>query len=142
MEIEINYLAVLLAGLSTMLVGFVWYTPKVFGNTWMALTKVKMDRKMSQKDTAVLYGGALLTSLITAFVLAHVAFLAHHFYGGSFLSHALSTGFWLWLGFTATGLYSHDSFEGRSPKLTALNAAHELAAIMVMALIIGLIGTY
>ena len=32
---EINYWAVILATLSSMLVGSVWYTPKVFGNYWM-----------------------------------------------------------------------------------------------------------
>ena len=32
---EINYWAVIFATLSSMLVGSVWYTPKVFGNYWM-----------------------------------------------------------------------------------------------------------
>ena len=32
---EINYIAVVLATLSSMLVGSIWYTPKVFGTYWM-----------------------------------------------------------------------------------------------------------
>ena len=31
MELAINYWAVILATLSTMIVGSIWYTPKVFG---------------------------------------------------------------------------------------------------------------
>ena len=32
---EINFLAVLVAALSSFVVGFVWYNPKVFGTIWM-----------------------------------------------------------------------------------------------------------
>ena len=37
---EINIWAVLVATLSTMVVGSIWYTPKVFGNYWMRTAKV------------------------------------------------------------------------------------------------------
>ena len=37
---DINYIAVILATLSSMLVGTVWYTPKVFGNYWMKAANV------------------------------------------------------------------------------------------------------
>lgn len=37
---EINVWAVLVATLSTMIVGSIWYTPKVFGNYWMRVAKV------------------------------------------------------------------------------------------------------
>lgn len=30
-----NPLAILVAGVSALVVGFVWYNPKVFGNAWM-----------------------------------------------------------------------------------------------------------
>ena len=32
---EINFLAILTASVSALVVGFVWYNPKVFGNAWM-----------------------------------------------------------------------------------------------------------
>jgi len=32
---EINFIALLLAGLVTLVVGFIWYNPKVFGTIWM-----------------------------------------------------------------------------------------------------------
>ena len=41
---EINIWAVLLATLSSMVVGSVWYTPKVFGNYWMRVAKVTPER--------------------------------------------------------------------------------------------------
>jgi hypothetical protein len=139
MSVEINYLAVLLAALSSMVVGSLWYMPATFGNTWQRLSKVKMvDRsKMAPGQMIWIYGSVFVASLVTAYVLAHVTFLANKFFGNSFMSDALQTAFWLWLGFTAARLYVHDTFEMRRKKLTLLNAAHELVTVLVMALIIG-----
>jgi Protein of unknown function (DUF1761) len=140
MEVEINYWAVVLAGLSTMVVGSIWYTPAVLGNMWMKLAHVKSDKKMSGTQQGIIYGLAFVGSLVTAYVLAHVTFLSHQFFNNSFLLGALSTGFWLWLGLTATRFMIHDLFEGRPAKLTLINVAHEFVTIMIMTLIIGLFG--
>jgi len=112
--------------------------PATFGTMWMKLTGVKPDRsKMKPGQMAWMYGSVFVASLITAFVLAHVSFLAHKFFNNSFLSDAVATAFWLWLGFTAARVYVHDVFENRSFKLTVLNSTHELVTVIVMALIIG-----
>ena len=37
MDLQINWLAVMLATLSSMVVGSVWYAPPVFGRMWMRL---------------------------------------------------------------------------------------------------------
>ena len=140
MEVDVNYLAVLLAGVSSMVVGAIWYSRSVFGEVWMKLAKVKMNGKMTTMDNVRLFGLAFLASLVMAYVLAHVTFLSNDFFGGSFLSSALTTAFWLWLGFTAVRFLTHDLFEGRPMKLTLLSAGNELATVMVMALVIGLMG--
>lgn len=139
MSVDVNWLAILLAAVSSMVVGSIWYMPGVFGNEWMKLTKSKMGKGASPAKMAWMYGSVFIASLVTAYILAHVTFLANRFFGNSFLSDALQTGFWLWLGFTAARLYVHDTFEERRKKLTVINAMHELVTVMVMALIIGLI---
>ncbi len=140
MEVEINYWAVLLAGLSSMVVGAVWYLPSLFGKEWMKLTGVKADKTMSGAESTRLYGLTLLASLLTAYILAHVAFLSHHFFNNGFLQDTVTTAFWLWLGFSAARFLVHDLFEGRGMKLTAINAGHELLTVLVMAFIIGMMG--
>lgn len=30
-----NFVAIIVAALVPMIIGFIWYHPKVFGNTWM-----------------------------------------------------------------------------------------------------------
>jgi hypothetical protein len=141
MNVDVNWLAVVLAGLSSMVVGSLWYMPATFGSAWMKMTGVKPDkiRGATPQAMAWMYGSVFVASLVTAYILAHVSFLSNQFFGNSFLMDSLSTAFWVWLGFTAVRLYTHDTFEGRRKKLTLLNAAHELVTFLVMALIIGLL---
>lgn len=140
MNVEVNYLAVLLAGASTMIVGAIWYSKAVFGKTWADLAHVDLDRKMRSGELGWIMASTFMASLITAYVLAHVAFLSNQFFGNSFMQDTLTTAFWLWLGFTAVRLYVHDAFETRRKKLTVLASGHELLTVMVMALIIGGLG--
>ena len=135
---EINIWAVLLATLSSMVVGSVWYTPKVFGNYWMRVAKVTPsgDAKDAVKPILI----TLVVSFVSALVLAGSAAISQHFYGGNFLVNTLVTAMSLWAGFTAARFITHDAFEGRPAGLTALNCAHELVTLTVMALIIGLFG--
>jgi Protein of unknown function (DUF1761) len=132
---EINYWAVLLATVSTMVVGSIWYTPKVFGTRWAKLANVDMDRPGASAVVPILV--TLVVSFVSAWVLAGAVDISWHFYGGSFLWSSIATGVILWAGFTAARFITHDAFEGRPTSLTVLNIAHELVTVVVMALIIG-----
>ncbi|MET1155703.1 DUF1761 family protein [Arthrobacter sp.] len=135
---EINIWAVLLATLSSMVVGSVWYTPKVFGNYWMRVAKVTPSGNAKDAVKPILV--TLVVSFVSAWVLAGSAAISQHFYGGNFLANTLVTALILWAGFTAARFITHDAFEGRPAGLTVLNCAHELVTLTVMALIIGLVG--
>jgi hypothetical protein len=130
---EINVLAVIIAALSTMVVGTVWYTPKVFGNYWMRTARVNPSGEAKDAVKPIL-------SFISAWVLAGSAAIAQEFYGGNFLVNTLITAIILWAGFTASRFVTHDAFEGRPAGLTVLNVAHELVTFLVMGLVIGLFG--
>ncbi len=140
MGIEVNVWGVLLATVSSMVVGSLWYMPAAFGKQWMKLTGVNMEKmRKSQQPAAMawVYGSVFMASLVMAYVLAATAFLATRFTHDSYLQDTLMLALWLWLGFTAGRLYVHDTFEGRRKKLTILNSAHELVTVLVMALILG-----
>lgn len=139
MQVEVNWIGVGLAALSSMVVGFIWYAPKVFGDKWarmVGLTKPQMQ-KGAVRATLIMF----ISALITAYILAHVSFLAHDFFRHSFLQDAVTTAFWLWLGFSAMRLIAHDVFEKRPTSLTLLNIGNDFATIMVMGVVIGLAGT-
>jgi hypothetical protein len=132
---EINYWAVLLATLSSMLVGTIWYAKGVFGTRWSKLANVDMDRPGSSAVGPIVV--TVLVSFVTAWVLAGASTIAWHFYGGSYLMAAMFTALILWAGFTAARMITHDAFEGRPSALTTMNIGHELVTIAVMGLIIG-----
>jgi hypothetical protein len=138
MNVEVNYVAVVLAMLSSMVIGSIWYARPVLGNTWIKLAKI--DLKKPGYPMWVPLVGTVIVSLITAYVLAHVAFLSHRFFNNSFLQDAVTTAFWLWLGLTASRVITHDLFEGRPWKLTLITISHEFVTLLVMGLVIGLIG--
>ncbi len=138
MSVEVNYVAVVLAMLSSMVVGSVWYARPVFGNIWIKLARVDMKKQGPPVWMPIVV--TMVVSLITAYVLAHVSFLSNRYFGNSFLQDSLSTAFWLWLGLTAARFVTHDAFEGRPWKLTLLNLGNEFVTIMLMGLIIGLFG--
>lgn len=134
---DINIWAVLLATVSSMVVGMVFYTPKVFGNYWMKLVGHDEESMAKANPVAPIVATVFLSAL-TAWVLAGAGFIAWKFYGGSFLVSVLITALILWAGFTAARFTVHDLFDRRPWQLTVLNAGHELITISLMGLIIGL----
>lgn len=132
---EINYWAVLLAMISTMIVGSIWYTPKVFGTRWAKLANVDMTGSARSAVWPIVT--TVIVSFVTAWVLAGASAIAWHFYEGSFFVAVIVTAILLWAGFTAARFITHDAFEGRPTALTTMNIAHELVTVVVMAVLIG-----
>ncbi len=138
MDVQVNYLAVLLAALSSFVVGMVWYAKPLFGAAWMKM--VGLTDEKQKAGMAMAMGKSLIASLLTAYVLSHVTYISMHFFNVSFMESALNTSFWLWLGISAADIVRMDAFEQRPMKLTAINAGNRLATLMVMGLIIGALG--
>jgi hypothetical protein len=133
---EINYLAVLVAVVASMVIGFGFYHRAVFGRTWMEL--VGHSDETVQGGSPLVYPVVVVASFLTAWVLAGTTYLAFMFYSGSFLVSALVTGWILWLSFTVARMLVHDIFDTRSLKITGLTALNEFITITAMALIIGI----
>jgi hypothetical protein len=138
MQVEVNYLAVLLAAMSSMVVGSIWYAQGVLGKTWKDLTHLS-DKEIKASSTLAMTG-AFVAALFTAFILAHVTFLSWRVIGDSFLMSAIQTAFWLWLGFAMPVVVTHGLFEHRRKKLILLTVAYELVMLIVMGVIIGGVG--
>jgi hypothetical protein len=134
----VNWLAVALATISSMIVGAIWYARPVFGRRWMRLTGI--TEQDASRGAAVPLIVTFVMSFLTALVLAGTATIVQAYYSGDFLLDTLVTAVVLWIGFTAARLITHDLFDRRPSSLTVLNLAHELVTIVVMALIMGAFG--
>ena len=78
--VPINYLAVLVAAVSNMIIGFLWYGP-VFGKQWIALMgmppeKVAEAKAKGMKGMWKSYALAFVGSFVMAYVLAHALVFA------------------------------------------------------------------
>ena len=134
---HLNFLAVLAAAISTMLVGFLWYSPLLFAKPWMKEMGYDPNDKAKaeemKKSAAPAYAGSLLASLISSFVLA---LFLHWMRAGNAHVGAI-TGFHVWLGFVATVQFTGALFTKQSMKLFAINTGYQLVCYLVMGAILG-----
>jgi p-aminobenzoyl-glutamate transporter AbgT len=72
----VNLLAVLVAAIATMVIGFLWYSPMLFARPWMVLMGYNPDDKAAldemRKGAGKNYAIAFVLSLISAFVLGKI----------------------------------------------------------------------
>ena len=66
---SINWLAVLVAGISAFVLGGVWYSPLLFGKAWMSENKLT-EEDVKKGNATKIYGWAFVLSLIMAANLA------------------------------------------------------------------------
>jgi len=124
--LPINWLAVLVAAIIRMAVGFAWYSPPLFLKPWQASTGITPETMRAGLGKAMVVD--IIASLIMAFALANIIVGANI---TDWLNGALA-GFWVWLGFMATLMVSLWGYENRSLKLIAINLGNNLIALILM----------
>jgi len=135
---NLNLLAVLVAAVSTMIVGFLWYSPILFAKPWMREMGYDPDDKAKvqemQKSAGLAYSGSFLASLVSAFILA----LFLHWLHVQELQLGLMVAFHVWLGFVATVQLTGVLFMKQSMTLFAINTGYQLACYLAMGSILTL----
>lgn len=137
--VDVNYWAVFIAAVSSMVWGSLWYGP-LFGKPWMKM--MGLDKKkveMKSGDMGKLYGVQFLGSIFMAFVLSHALVFAKSYLGTEGLSAGLQTGFWNWLGFVAPVTLTTVLWEGKPWKLWMLNNGYYLVMLSTMGVILALL---
>lgn len=129
--IELNWWAILLSGLSVFAVGGLWYSPILFGSTWMKETSLS-DSDLSSSNPAVTYGLALIFTLIGSVTLAYVLHPIES------VSVGLAMGFFVGSGLVAGSFGINYLFEKKSSKLLAINGGYHVVQYMIVGAILGL----
>ena len=151
---EINFLALLVAALSTLAVGFIWYNPKVLGTIWMKESGMT-EEKMKGANMAMIFGLSLLYAFFISFILqmltihqfgalgmvggdptiakpSYTEFMAD--YGNAFRTfkhgslHGFMTGLFLALPIIGTNAL----YERRSFKYTLITGGFWIVCCMIM----------
>jgi Protein of unknown function (DUF1761) len=137
---SINWLAVLVAGISAFVLGGVWYSPMLFGNAWMKENRFSEEQVKNANKTKI-FGWAFILSLIMAANLA--MFLADtpaectgncaqktDITWGSIAGFL--AGIW---GFAAIAIAA--LFEQKTARYIFINGGYALVALTLMGAIIG-----
>ena len=133
---SLNWVAVLVAAISTMIVGFLWYSPLLFAKAWTREMgydlndKAKMDEM--RKGAGPAYAGSFAAGLLSAFTLALILHGLH----ADNIHFGLMVGFHVWLGFVATVQLTGALFMKQSMKLFAINTGYQLVCYLVMGVIL------
>lgn len=135
MEVQIPWLGVVLAAVSAMVIGSLWYSKAVFGAKWQKMIGLSNDRMAKEGPKAL--SMLVVVSFVTAFVLAHFINYAHAYNQGTWMSDSFQTALWVWLGFGLTTILAHGVFEPRDRTVMVINAGNRLVTLVVMALILG-----
>jgi hypothetical protein len=135
---SLNWLAVLVAAVASMILGFLWYSPLLFAKAWVREMgydlndKAKMEEM--RKSAGPAYAGSFVASLLSAFTLA----LIFHGMRVEEVHFGIMASFHIWLGFVATVQFTGALFAKQSMKLFAINTGYQLVCYVVMGIILTL----
>jgi len=131
---SINWLAVVVAGLSSFMVGGLWYSRAVFGNAWMTDSKLTAD-EIKQGNKGKIFGFTAIFSLLMAFNLA--MFLADNACKHTDLQWGATAGFLAGI-WTFCAIAIHSLFELKSWRHIFINGGYSVVSLTLMGAIIGL----
>jgi len=138
-QVPVNYIAVLVCAMTSMVIGFLWYGP-LFGKQWMNLVGLTPEKmKKEKKDMTGTYIIMFINSLLIAYVLFHFIWYAAPANYTLFIS--IKTSVWAWLGFVfPISLTRHLFSPGKKPlKLLFIDTGFFLASLIAMATVIFLL---
>ncbi|MFZ5971441.1 MAG: DUF1761 domain-containing protein [Bacteroidota bacterium] len=129
MDVQLNYLAISVAALSTFLIGGLWYSPAVFGKAWMRENGFK-EEDLKNSNMVKIFGGAFVLALISAVNLAMFMGPENDPTMGALW------GFLAGAGWVATFVGTHYLFERKSFTLFLINAGYSIVALTIMGVIL------
>jgi surface polysaccharide O-acyltransferase-like enzyme len=133
---QVNYLAVLVAGLVIFMLGGLWYSPALFSKRWIALqgrTEEQMKADAARANMPLMYLGAFICGLVIAWMLA--AFMWRM--GRQSWMIGAHVGALAWLGFVAPTSFLTGMFSMKPKQLWLIDSLYYLVAFALAGAIIG-----
>jgi hypothetical protein len=134
---EVNYWAILVCGVLSMVVGAIWYGP-LFGRKWCEIIGVDPNNveriKKMQRESAKLYFIQLLLTLFQVWVLAY-------YIEGWKEASGLQNALWIWVAFVmpiiaGTAMWNNDSKKIAWTRFL-IQSGYQLVIFIIFGLILG-----
>lgn len=137
---SINWLAVFICVVVSMIVGSLWFGPKTFFPIWWKAIGKTEGGPSSTMSMGVTWGLIVLSSFVQAVaMMAFVVNVMGTAMGGVSLGTGAMTGFMLWLGFVAPASLTNKLFADRLLAWT-LEAGNHLLNFVLFGAILGAMG--
>src|SRR3990170_5469662 len=128
---DVNWIAVLLCAVSSLVLGGIWYSPALFAKPWQQAAGLSEEQAASG-NLALIFGLSFLLSLVAAFVFA--MFLGREFGLGPAIAAGASAG----LCWVAASFGINYLFERRPLRLWLINGGYHTLQFTLFGLILGL----
>ncbi len=136
-DLNINWIAVVVAAIVPMIIGFIWYNPKVFGIAWMRESGMT-EEKAKQMNPGKTYGLALVFAFVLAFAVWPQVMLgggpgeAHGVEPYLTFKHGALHGALLGLMIVLPVFATNALFEQKSFKYVAINVGYWVVTLAIM----------
>ncbi len=136
---HINFAAVIVATISAIAIGSIWFGPRTFFPVWWAAMGRPKDEKPGGENMTVVFAGTFIGQFVQAMAVAIVvAMQADRGNGQLGAFDGLFIGLLVGVGFAAAASLSHRLFAGQSFKVWAIEVGSDVVSLTVMSIIIAL----
>jgi Protein of unknown function (DUF1761) len=127
-----DVLPVIVAVLAASVVSAIWYSPLLFGRQWIALRSQWMHIPPNPHIASWKPFAELMRETLVAYVLSRLVKRQ----AIDRLTHALSLGFWVWLGFPITMLVGASLWDNKPWVLSLIHGGDWFTKMLVMTAVI------
>jgi hypothetical protein len=132
-----NLLAVLVSAIVGFGIGALWYSPLLFGKTWLKLMKMDVTVDAAKKKEMIKsYAIGFVSTLVMVYVLGYLFDITNP---SDLISGVVLSGM-VWLGFIATLALGSVLWEKKPLQLYFINVLHSLVVLVVAGVILSLWG--
>ena len=129
---SINWLAIVVCVVVSMVSGSIWFNPKTFFPVWWKAIGRSENEQPGMQNMGMVWGLTVLSSFVQAVSLA----LMINVMGSSSLGSGAMAGFMLWLGFVATTGLTNKLFSGQL-KAWVIEQGNHLVNFLLFGAILG-----
>ena len=133
---SVNWLAVVVCVVVSMVTGSLWYNPKTFFPMWWKGIGGQGEPGM-KGNMAMTWTLTVLSSFVQAVAMAFMVNAMGGLMGGPNAINGASTGFMLWLGFIAPTYLVNKLFAGHGLKVWAIEVGNHLVNFVLFGAILG-----
>jgi hypothetical protein len=129
----LSFPPILIAGIAAVLIGFLWYHPRVFGGAWMRMSNITPEMANADRRSMWLRAlVAMLGSMLAAYFMGYFGLVL----GVADWVGALQLALWCWIGFVAPTMLGVVLWERKPLALYLINSFYWLVVFAFTALVL------